>query len=278
MPTRTERRAAEHAARKLAYKQSRNQPSQTQQVQTQSQLETAAEPAFETPFVETSVISEAQLAANRANAQLSTGPVTSEGKAKSSMNALKHGLTSQTVLLPHEDAAQYRNQLEIYADLHAPATEEELRLVQSLVDSNWRLNRVHRVEAGIQLKGQLEFAAKYADRPPIEREHLIEAEAYLKYEKSLRNLQIQETRLRRTIDKDKAELQRLQTLRKREERLVAEANAQAAAAAAKAQQNQSQTRSQSATANSHSKDGFVFASAPNQPANSTPDSSIGGRE
>ena len=50
---------------------------------------------------------EAKIEANRANAQHSTGPRTEEGKAASSRNALKHGLTSFTVLLPTEDPAEY---------------------------------------------------------------------------------------------------------------------------------------------------------------------------
>jgi hypothetical protein len=51
--------------------------------------------------------SEAQLAANRQNSQLSTGPKTEAGKAKSSLNAVKTGLTGRTVLLPSDDAAAY---------------------------------------------------------------------------------------------------------------------------------------------------------------------------
>ena len=49
-----------------------------------------------------SEISEAQLAANRANATHSTGPRTEEGQKRSSLNAMKHGLTGRTVLLPRE--------------------------------------------------------------------------------------------------------------------------------------------------------------------------------
>ena len=47
--------------------------------------------------------STAQAIANIENAQRSTGPRTEAGKAASSHNALKHGLTAQTVLLPGED-------------------------------------------------------------------------------------------------------------------------------------------------------------------------------
>ncbi|MDQ2776281.1 MAG: hypothetical protein M3Y57_15390, partial [Acidobacteriota bacterium] len=46
-------------------------------------------------------------AANRRNCQLSTGPTSETGKANSSLNALKTGLTGRTVLLPAEDAAAY---------------------------------------------------------------------------------------------------------------------------------------------------------------------------
>ena len=48
--------------------------------------------------------SAAQVAANQANAQLSTGPKTTEGKASSSRNALKTGLTGRTMILPKDQA------------------------------------------------------------------------------------------------------------------------------------------------------------------------------
>ena len=50
--------------------------------------------------------SPAQLAANRRNAQKSTGPRTAEGKKRASLNALKHGMTAKTVVLPHESASR----------------------------------------------------------------------------------------------------------------------------------------------------------------------------
>jgi hypothetical protein len=53
-----------------------------------------------------SEISEAKLAANRANAAHSTGPTTGEGQQRSSLNAMKHGLTGRTVLLPREKKAR----------------------------------------------------------------------------------------------------------------------------------------------------------------------------
>jgi len=73
-----------------------------------------------------------RLAANRANAQLSTGPTTPEGKAKSSLNAVKTGLTGRTVLLPNEDAEAYETHLLQYLDRFAPVGNRETELVQSL--------------------------------------------------------------------------------------------------------------------------------------------------
>ena len=57
--------------------------------------------------ITTHMSSEAQIKANRANAQNSSGPKSPEGKAKSSLNAVKTGLTGRTVLLPGDDAAAY---------------------------------------------------------------------------------------------------------------------------------------------------------------------------
>ena len=234
MSKRTERRAAERETRKLAYQQLR----QTGVQQTAPEI-AAAEPEavllaraqafFEgeplTTEPQTPSISEVQLAANRANARLSSGPKSTAGKAKSSLNALSHGLTSKTVVMAGEDNAEYARLLSACTDRHAPANEDELRLVQSIVDGAWRLNRMTRLESAIYLKGTIEFADKFADRSPAERPALIEIETYLKYEKSLRNLNVQEARLRRTLDKDRAELQRLQTIRQRDQRLAAEAQA-----------------------------------------------------
>ena len=65
----------------------------------------------------------AQVTANLANAQHSTGPRTETGKAASSQNALKHGLTAKTVLLPGEDEAAYRKMCEGMFESFAPADD-----------------------------------------------------------------------------------------------------------------------------------------------------------
>jgi hypothetical protein len=70
-------------------------------------------------------ISEAQLAANRANAQLSTGPSAASLK-KTSLNALKTGLTGRQVLLPADDGALYEAMVRDYQNHFSPVGPEEI--------------------------------------------------------------------------------------------------------------------------------------------------------
>src|ERR1700739_2323336 len=92
-------------------------------------------------------LSDAQLAANRANAQKSTGPRSVEGKARSSRNSFNHGLTGATGLLPSDDRDAY----ELYVDgiiesLH-PGSLLEHEICRDVADAHWRLRRVSSVEA-----------------------------------------------------------------------------------------------------------------------------------
>jgi hypothetical protein len=172
----------------------------------------------ETPPASPSTLSASQLAANRANAQLSTGPTTPEGKAKSCLNAVKTGLTGRTVLLPAEDAARYEQHVcEFFAELQ-PVGPRETELVQSLADTSWRLARIPALEMTIFAHGRIQFAEQFADRDPALQSCLIEMHTFLHYEKQLRNLQIQEGRLRRQREKDTAELRQLQQDRSNREK------------------------------------------------------------
>jgi hypothetical protein len=85
--------------------------------------------------------------ANRANARLSTGPPTPAGKQRSSLNALRHGLTAASAVLPSEDPAAYEQHRRRFFDEYQPATPTESQLVQELVDTSWRLNRIPLLEA-----------------------------------------------------------------------------------------------------------------------------------
>jgi hypothetical protein len=146
---------------------------------------------------------------NRQNAQSSTGPQTPQGKAASSMNAVKTGLTGRTVLLPSDDVAAFESHIKAYWDEYRPQGLRESELVQSLAETRWRLDRIVSLESAI-------FAQTAA--APAEGElPLSELDVYLKYEKHLRNLHLQENRLNRRYAQELAELRQLQIERRQAE-------------------------------------------------------------
>ena len=94
-------------------------------------------------------MSPAALAANRANAKKCTGPKTREGKFKSSLNALKHGLYSHTFIIKTENASIFENFSKSFIDEFQPATPSELELLKQLISAAWRR---HRISELIQLR------------------------------------------------------------------------------------------------------------------------------
>lgn len=91
----------------------------------------------------------AQRAANRANAQLSTGPRTKEGKQRSSKNAIKHGLTAEKHLLPDEKPEEFDQfAIGLWDDL-APVGSFEQLLAKRAISLAWRLQRAVRAETGL---------------------------------------------------------------------------------------------------------------------------------
>jgi hypothetical protein len=190
--------------------------------------------------------SEAQLAANRANSQSSTGPKTEQGKLASSHNALKTGLTGRTIVLPSDDVAAYQSLVALINRKFNPANEIEQHLTQTIADTEWRLLRIPTLESGFYALGRHELAADCAHEPdPQLRAAMLEAHIFRTYQKDLRNLALQERRLRNQLRQDIAELRRLQ-----QERLEQEAATEPRA-------------SGSATADKR-KDGFEFSTPQNQ--------------
>ena len=160
----------------------------------------------------------AQITANRANAEKSTGPKTEAGKTKSSLNAVKTGLTGRTVLLPSEDAAAYQAHLDRMFSQLAPGTDQERSLAQTIADTEWRLLRIPSLEFGIYAIGRRELADQFADEEDEStRTSLIDAKICLTYQRQINNLSTQEARLRRHREADTAALKRLQQERKTRE-------------------------------------------------------------
>jgi hypothetical protein len=90
-----------------------------------------------------------QIEANRRNARKSTGPITQEGKQRSRRNAVRHGLTAETVIGALEDAEDYRAfEATIIADYDAQSAVER-ELVLRLASLLWRLRRATTMETGL---------------------------------------------------------------------------------------------------------------------------------
>jgi hypothetical protein len=102
----------------------------------------------------------AQIAANRSNARSSTGPVTEEGKAVSSRNAVTTGLFSAgAVIRPGEEPVYGELEDSLYAEL-GPATLMEENLVQEILGAMWRLRRCRLIESSIGALAEEEEAAE----------------------------------------------------------------------------------------------------------------------
>jgi hypothetical protein len=115
-----------------------------------------------------------RLAANRANSLLSTGPGTKDGNRKSSLNAVKTGLTGVTVLLSTDDAAEYQGHIAAYQNEFQPVGLEESEFVQSLADISWRLRRIPGLEMAIYARGTVMYAEYSEEQDPDVRRGLIE--------------------------------------------------------------------------------------------------------
>ena len=88
----------------------------------------------------------AQFVANQKNAALSTGPRTPCGKAASSRNATKHGLSSAFKVLAHEDQQEFDQLLDDLRAYHRPANIHQRLLVDQMAKSQWLLARAQRLQ------------------------------------------------------------------------------------------------------------------------------------
>jgi hypothetical protein len=151
-------------------------------------------------------ISDAQLIANRENAQRSTGPRTAEGKSRTRLNGLRHGLTGQTVLLPEEDRAIYDKHCSDFLTELRPEGPVETQVAQSIADDYWRLNRIKAIEDNIFALG--------IEADPENEPALAQAQTFLDNAAQINLLSLYESRLNRAVAKKLAELRELQRLRK----------------------------------------------------------------
>jgi hypothetical protein len=132
----------------------------------------------------------AQRRAARRNSEMSTGPVTTEGKAHSRFNAMRHGLCSQQALLPGEDGQALADLSREFHKSTRPVGPQELYCVERMILAYWRLRRIGALEAEV-LQTTFEEGR----------------------DKRLALLIRYETSLQRTYDRASAELRNLQYMR-----------------------------------------------------------------
>jgi hypothetical protein len=104
--------------------------------------------------------SDRRIEANRRNAQKSTGPITPEGKAKSSLNSLRHGLLARTVVLDGESTDRFHELLASLQDELQPEGAVEYILVEIMAVACWCQRRLWGLHsAGLRSELQKQHAA-----------------------------------------------------------------------------------------------------------------------
>jgi hypothetical protein len=169
-----------------------------------------------------------KLASARANARKSTGPVTAAGKAASSLNAVTHGLTAQTVVLQNESRDQYQAELDHYLAHFQPLGKPEFDLVRQLAAAHWRLCRYAAVESSLfehQMEQDQEWIDDHFDNVDDHRRIAIAFDRMSGPNSALALLNRYQARLHREYRETLRALERLQATRlARAAKLPSEAN------------------------------------------------------
>src|ERR1700681_2550285 len=157
-------------------------------------------------------------AVNKANAQKSTGPRTEAGKQRTRLNALRHGLTGQTVVLPTEDHSAYQRHSHAFLDEYQPKGATESQLVQSLSDTSWRLNRAAAVETNLFSLDITEMEERIRANHPEAEAALAMALAFREHTHAFAQISIYTQRLARQFERTLAQLRQLQAERRATEK------------------------------------------------------------
>jgi hypothetical protein len=115
----------------------------------------------------------AQVLANKANAQLSTGPRTPEGRARSAANSTSHGLSAAFRVLPHEDQEDFDELVEDLVKEHEPSSCHQVYLVEQIAKTWWTVARAQRLETRA-----LEYLAGLLEPSPDDPDSMIIAKMF----------------------------------------------------------------------------------------------------
>ncbi len=145
-------------------------------------------------------------AANRANAQHSTGPKTPEGKANVKFNALRHGACAQQIVLPGEDLDAYEALGQELLGAWQPANIHELKLVRSLQENQWRAARLRAAETNLLALGVIEHIGQFEEYDEPVRRALAQAASFRANARYLDQISRHETRILKQLREIETEL------------------------------------------------------------------------
>ena len=212
-----------------------------------------------------STISESRLEANRANAQLSTGPATPEGKQRSAMNAWRHGLTGQVALMPGEDRDEFNRFCKSIVEDYHPEGPIENQLAHSIAEDFWRLNRGRAWETNTLAYGHFNGMVDRVDADiPQVGDAMTQVLVFEKQAVNFARIALYEQRINRNIARNEASLKTRQAERRA---ALAEAVAEAKLLEdeAKLLELEPETTEEDPSAEPHSHfvfhNGFVFSKA-----------------
>jgi hypothetical protein len=155
----------------------------------------------------TEVVTAKQLAANRANAQHSTGPTTERGKQVSSQNHFKHGyyaqLQPEVMAALHEDPVEKANILVGVTKSYPPETDAQQMMVDDLADLRWQRVQIVR-SRGAKMALTVKEVDRQRDRLHLQISHNVaEVSQAEVLEKGLRNIPDSPAKFEMLIDKFK---------------------------------------------------------------------------
>ncbi len=142
----------------------------------------------------------------------STGPTSPEGKRICRLNAFRHGLTGQLLVLTPGEQQAYDQHSKLTFEALAPVGDFERSLAQSVADDRWRLNRARAIESNLFALG-LESPSEDHTRHPQVDEAFAQVRTWIADARNLHLLTIYEQRIQRAVDKNMAELRTIQAAR-----------------------------------------------------------------
>jgi hypothetical protein len=148
----------------------------------------------------------------------STGPRTPEGKQRSSLNAFRHGLTGQTVVISADDQKHFDAFCRGFFNDYQPEGSLETQLVQNIATCFWRLNRIAADEQSLLSLDTLACEDQINTADARARTACAAARAFEMHLKHLANLTLYEQRISKRLESSCAQLKQAQAERRKKQK------------------------------------------------------------